>query len=967
MEDSLGSSHLEGELLVAEAYSGGGLAYGSDTGSGMTLGEVTDMIGMITARPEESGSDYATGHELTVGSPLDLAVGLRQGQPAYPVEEDTNMESAPWGYRSFERIRMANQFGEAAERILIHEWTPETHDLATLPAQVEQLTGALNYLQTFNFEAVSAISEIRQVIQALSRELELHARGVQVDGSALTARVEALGQLLNEVNNEVQDQRSRLDSKRAEMQSTLEQATAAALEYRQVAEALKAKVDNSRQGWEQATNELKRQLEGVLNEVTGLISHRAQLDKSFEELKSLEGKVLNCDRVTTNVAEEIRRIGLNFGDAENRVHGVEAMVESRTMPKPELAKVEALELQVPLLITRLEQSEHEVQPLREEIRTRPHGGPPEGMRPDSHVIGELQRKLESLENKYQLSKHAGTPSVNPIGIPTPTPKPEPRVRVFGVPAREERVAGSLPGFGFPPAEDDLSSMRSDDRGFRGRAPRGARSGTRTHEGHTPPGMGGDWRHCAGLGLRYFEADGDGWFMPRMVFQLFNRQESLKDGIGLPKQKPSGILRAMAFDEVCPERLLDAPFDWEEPELEGTDPRLIPPGVHGRLATPVMDPRTLGDVEGMSVAPRWDESGTTAIKWFLDFRAWERNWMYGLTDAMRRAVLLSLIPASRSNPLKEMVNRYQFRYQDLLREVTEEVFTEANDDVIMEAFHTVKPSSLTPAPREFINFVEQFLALGRRVRDGITQRQAKDRLLDVIATMKVDGLLKEIIKEETKVGLEFNYLETIVYVMNPLMSRHKLAIKKGHIMRRLGQAIPEAPQPKPQVPPQRMGNKYGSGRVRGMEGVEDMDKAEDPEGHQDQEQADPELSIPEIQEICEAQVLAMSGRAGAGASSIPKCPACGKGRHSREDCWVLHPHKAPEWLQDKLKSKKIGKGGQAKPAAQGGGKGKGPHKGGKFPPCKGCGSTLHPPEDCWRLHPELREKAKAEGRLGKRHN
>ena len=342
-------------------------------------------------------------------------------------------------------------------------------------------------------------------------------------------------------------------------------------------------------------------------------------------------------------------------------------------------------------------------------------------------------------------------------------------------------------------------------------------------------------------------------------------------------------------------------------------------------------------------------------------------MYWLTDAMRRAVLLSLIPASPSNPLKEMVNRYQFRYQDLLREVTEEVFTEANDDVILEAFHTVKSSSLTPTPPEFINFVEQLLALGRRVGDGITQRQAKARLLDVIATMKVDGLLKEIIKEETKVGLEFNYFEMIVCLMNPVMSRHKLAIKKGHIMRRLGQAIPEATQPKPQVPPQRTGNKCGSGQVRGMEGVEDMDKAGDPEGHQDQEQADQELGIAEIQEICEAQVLAMSGRAGASASSIPKCPACGKGRHGREDCWVLYPHKAPEWLQDKLKSKKIGKGGQGKPTAQGGGKGKGPHKGGKFPPCKGCGSTLHTPEDCWTLHPELREEAKAEGRFGKRHN
>ena len=112
MEDSLGSSHLERELLVAEAFLGGGLANGSDTGSAMTLGEVTAMMGMIKARPVESGSDYATGHEWTVGSPLELAVGLRQGQPSYPIEEDTNMESAPWGYRSFERIWMVNQFGE---------------------------------------------------------------------------------------------------------------------------------------------------------------------------------------------------------------------------------------------------------------------------------------------------------------------------------------------------------------------------------------------------------------------------------------------------------------------------------------------------------------------------------------------------------------------------------------------------------------------------------------------------------------------------------------------------------------------------------------------------------------------------------------------------------------------------------------------------------------------------------------
>ena len=96
----------------------------------------------------------------------------------------------------------------------------------------------LNYLQTFNVEAVSAISEIHQVIQALSRGLERHAQGLQVDGSSLMTRVEALGQVLNQLNNEVQDRTPRLDSDRVEMQSTLEQATAAADQFRQVAEAL---------------------------------------------------------------------------------------------------------------------------------------------------------------------------------------------------------------------------------------------------------------------------------------------------------------------------------------------------------------------------------------------------------------------------------------------------------------------------------------------------------------------------------------------------------------------------------------------------------------------------------------------------------------------------------------------------------------------------------------------------------
>ena len=82
------------------------------------------MIGMITARPGESGSDYATGHESTVGPPLELAVGLRQGQPYYPTEEDTKMESAPWEYWSFERIRMLNPIAKQSKEFLFMSGHP---------------------------------------------------------------------------------------------------------------------------------------------------------------------------------------------------------------------------------------------------------------------------------------------------------------------------------------------------------------------------------------------------------------------------------------------------------------------------------------------------------------------------------------------------------------------------------------------------------------------------------------------------------------------------------------------------------------------------------------------------------------------------------------------------------------------------------------------------------------------------
>ena len=66
-----------------------------------------------------------------------------------------------------------------------------------------------------------------------------------------------------------------------------------------------------------------------------------------------------------------------------------------TMFKPELAKVEALELQVRLLMTRLEQSEHEVHALREESGPDPMAVHPKG-------CGRILMSLVNYKENWSL-------------------------------------------------------------------------------------------------------------------------------------------------------------------------------------------------------------------------------------------------------------------------------------------------------------------------------------------------------------------------------------------------------------------------------------------------------------------------------------------------------------------------------------------------------------------------------------
>ena len=78
-----------------------------------------------------------------------------------------------------------------------------------------------------------------------------------------------------------------------------------------------------------------------------------------------------------------------------------------TMSKPESAKVEALELQVRLLMTWFEQMQHEVHALREEIRTRPHGGPPERDAARVSCHWRIAQKIEVLGEQISIIEACG--------------------------------------------------------------------------------------------------------------------------------------------------------------------------------------------------------------------------------------------------------------------------------------------------------------------------------------------------------------------------------------------------------------------------------------------------------------------------------------------------------------------------------------------------------------------------------
>ena len=255
---------------------------------------------------------------------------------------------------------------------------------------------------------------------------------------------------------------------------------------------------------------------------------------------------------------------------------------------------------------------------------------------------------------------------------------------------------------------------------------------------------------------------------------------LDDGDKFPKVKPSGILRAIAFDEVAPEVPPDDKEPVVSPPVSGSLPwaEMPGPGIHGTLATPMLNDRTLEAVQAASSLREWNGSGETALPWLEEFQQWLKDWGCTVGDVVRRLVLVSKLPVNRRGIYNRIILRRGLNFQTTFTIGRGEVLRAANPDVIKETWEQLRPVSSNPTAQEFCDFFDEFSVWGARVRERVTQDAAKSLLMHVLGTLKSDTLWWKVIEEEERCNRQMNYLEVFCFVAPRMVTYEKASRKKA---------------------------------------------------------------------------------------------------------------------------------------------------------------------------------------------
>ena len=251
-------------------------------------------------------------------------------------------------------------------------------------------------------------------------------------------------------------------------------------------------------------------------------------------------------------------------------------------------------------------------------------------------------------------------------------------------------------------------------------------------------------------------------------------EHFPQGEILPKIKAiMGPLRGFAFSEApTPSGPPPTPTPVDV-YLAGGGIPWYGPGVYNTMATPLLDPRALRDVQVRDVVPTGDGDGMKAQDCVLSHARWERDVGVALGEGKLIKTLLGAIPKDVADQIAQRVFRRNLSFAQVKEGLLREVTRPMNRNVPDHVFHGLTvPKNCSVG--ELSNFMEDFIYWGSQVREGVTFGHARQRFLD--ALVHHDSLIHKLYNEENKSGgLEFTYLT--LYLFCQVEFRQKNAVKQ----------------------------------------------------------------------------------------------------------------------------------------------------------------------------------------------
>ena len=149
-----------------------------------------------------------------------------------------------------------------------------------------------------------------------------------------------------------------------------------------------------------------------------------------------------------------------------------------------------------------------------------------------------------------------------------------------------------------------------------------------------------------------------------------------------------------------------------------------------MATPLLDPRALMDVQVRDLVPTWDGDGVKAQDWVLSYARFERDMGVALGEKNVVKTLLGVIPEEVAEPIHKRVILRNLSYAQVKEGVLREVNRRVDRNVPHHVFNglTVRKNC---SVGELSKFMEDFIYSRSQVRQGDTFGNARQRFLDAL--------------------------------------------------------------------------------------------------------------------------------------------------------------------------------------------------------------------------------------------